>query len=343
MGIFVDGDVRWMAFSSSGSCFAIHDKKGVTVYEYSNGNIIFRLTELRVSECAYSPDGRLLACQGYRDAEGFPNKIESLIQIWDIRRNKQIYSIEYPKNPELGGLSCLKFSPDSTQLAIVRDDGLVWVIRVATGQAVHLESPSKRCYSSPASCVFFPGSEALVYTHLDEAIKIADLNAGRTMLPLNLRRQSDVFECNELIGFRPSDQKLLVAFYGNDAYHNRIEVLDARSGTRVPLVGGKRGYMWFPRNVTLSPRGDYLAAIVLKEARTFLLTQRLYTVTVWDAQTGNVISETTTDKPTSQGLVSTVFSIVFSPTGSLLVGRRNSIERIAVSSMAPEATKSSQI
>ncbi len=332
MGIRVAGEVKWMAFSSNGSRLAIHDKMGVTVYDYSNGSIVFRLTGLRVLEGAYSPDGQFLACQGYKDMEGVPDKIEPLVQIWDITRNKQLCCIEYPRNNEFGAISCLKFSPNSTQLALVRDDGLVAVIRVETGQAFHLENPSKRFYSSSPSCVFFPGSEALVYIHLDEAIKIADLDAGHSR---KLDRQLGAVEWNELIGFRPSDQKLLVVFRGKDDYHNRIDALDVRNGARAPFISGKRGYMWCPRNVTLSPSGDYLAASVLKEARSFLLTQPSYAVTVWDVRTGNVISEITTDKPTSQGLVSSVFSLAFCPAGNLLVGRRDSIEQVPVSSTAP--------
>jgi WD40 repeat protein len=225
----------------------------------------------------------------------------------------------------------MKFSPDSTQLAIVRADGLVSVIRVATGQSVLLESPRKRYCENLPSCFFLPASDALVYTYLDEAIKITCINSGRTTLSLELNIQQGVFECNQLIGYRPSDHKLLAAFNGKDDYNNQIDVLDPRNGARTPFIRGSKGYRWSPSNITLSPRGDYLAASVLKEVRSLLLIQWLCAVAVWDARTGQFISETTIDKESnSRGLVLSVFSLAFCPTGNLLVGRRGSIEQVAL-------------
>lgn len=331
MGISVAGEVRWMAFSSSGSHLAIHDEIGVTVYGYPQGNIVFKLTERPVIRCAYSPDGRLLAWEGYKEPDGPFGKIKlQSFHIWDIIRNKQICYVEFPRDYGSATLCCVKFSPDSTKLAIVCADGLVSVIRVATGQAVHIESPRKRHYLSLPSCAFFPGSDGLVYTYLTEAIKIADLNAGCTVLSLDLNTQLSAPGGGELIGFRPFDQKLLVAFYGKDDYDNRIDAVDARNGARVPFISGKRGYMWSPSNIVLSPRGDYLAAHVLKEVRSFILVQRLYVVAVWDGRTGQVISETTIDKSTTRPMVHSVFSLAFAPTGNLLVGRRDSIEQVAI-------------
>ncbi len=331
MRIPVAGEVTWMAFSSSGTRLAIHDKIGVTVCDYTQGNIIFKLDAPSALDCAYSPDGRLLACKDYEQPEGFFGKTHlQYVHIWDITRHEQVCRVEFPHDHESVALCCLKFSPDSAQLAMVREDGLVCVIRIATGQAIHLETPRKRFYSSRPSCVFFPGSDALAYTYLDEAINITDLNAGRRVLSLALDTESGVFECNHIIGFRRSDQKLLVAVNGKDDYHNRIDALDARNGTRIPFILGSRGYLWCPSHIALSPDGSYLAASVLKEVRRFVITQALYAVTVWNAVTGDVITETTTDKATSEGLVSSVFSLAFDPTGGLFVGRRDSIQQVAM-------------
>ena len=145
MGIRVAGEVTWMAFSSSGNRLAIHDKIGVTVYDYPQGNTVFKLHEPKVLRCAYSPDGRLLACEDCKQPEGSSSKTKlQSFQVWDIVRNKQICCVEFPHDYDSVTLCCMKFSPDSTQLAIVCVDGLVSVIRVATGEAVHLESPRKR-------------------------------------------------------------------------------------------------------------------------------------------------------------------------------------------------------
>ena len=318
MGVPVVGDVRWMAFSGSGSRLAVRDNNGVTVHDFRQARPIFTFVGY-ISECAFSADGLFLACGGHSVPEWL--RYLHFVQVWDVERNEIVCSLDFPPASKRLTSFHLEFSPDSSWLAVVREDGLVSVIHIATGKATYLEQRKERYFESMPSC-FFQETCVLAYTYLDEAIKMVDLNSGQTLFT---KRVDDVFE---LIGCRRTDNNILVTHHGKDDYDNQIAVIDTKRGTIAPLIRGRRGYRWSILNPTLSGTGEYLAAIVYKETRSLLLIRAVHAVTIWDVQSGALIREIIVDERTSQGLTLSVSSIVFAPAGMLLVGRRGSIEQI---------------
>ena len=151
-----------------------------------------------------------------------------------------------------------------------------------------------------------------------------DLQLGRPERAVNV---DDMFS---VIGYSRATKKILVAHHGATDYDNQITILDPWDGAIRPLIHGPRGYRWSPWPFALSASGEYLAASVFQEVRPFLFVQRRNTVTIWNVRTGEVISETITDVPTNEGLSCSVYSLVFCPTGNLLVGRRGAVEQVSL-------------
>ncbi|MCZ2114621.1 MAG: WD40 repeat domain-containing protein [Anaerolineae bacterium] len=325
MKIDLADQVQWMAFGNRGTRIAIHDNNGVKVCEYPQLNTIFALTDRHGLSCAFSPDGRTLACGTYLWSEGFIGKVERhLIEIWDVEKNEVIERVELPHKREAPTSYCLVFSPDSAWLAVVREDGLVVATHVRTRKSTYLEQPRERFFQSMPSCIFFREMCILAYTYLDEAIKLVELDSMRRIHTLKV---NNVFQ---LFGYRRSDAKMLVAKHGKDDYDNQFATMDIDSGNVVPLIEGRRGYLWSPVYPTLSPSGKYIAAVVLKETPTLLFSKPIHSVDIWDTHTGRLVSETITDKMTDKGLLQSVFSLAFASDRNLLVGKRGSIEEIVL-------------
>lgn len=331
MDISAVGQVAWMAFGRRGELLAIRDGSGVRIYDYLRRKSIFALPDQHYCDCALSPDGRFLACGMYVWSQDFIRKVErQRIDIWSVAGNDVIASVDLPHGKETPISFDLEFSPDGAWLAVVRMDGLVTATHLPTRKTIYLEQPRDQFYLSMPSCFFFPETCVLAYTYLDEAITIINLSAQQRILGLKVK---DVFQ---LIGYGRSDAKIVVGRYGQDDYDNQIAVLDTDTGSLTPLVGGGRGYRWSPSCVTLSQGGNYLAALVFKETPSLLSAKASFSVGVWDARTGSVVSEVITDNMSERGLSPSVFSLAFEPPGGkLLVGRRDSIEAMPLGAGMP--------
>lgn len=332
MTISAIGQVEWMAFDARGQLLAIRDNDGVRVYDYLRQASLIALPRT-YSRCAFSPDGRFLACDMYVWSDDFIRKVKGhRIDIWNVADKQVIASVDLAHSKEQPVLSCLEFSSDSAWLAVVRMDGLVAATHLATRQTVHLEQPREgRFFMSMPSCFFFPRTCILAYTYLDEVISFVDLSTKQRIPGL---RVNDMFQ---LVGYTPSE-RIVVAMHGKDDYDNQIAILDTDTGALLPLVGGIRGYRWSPSCVTLSQGGEYVAAIVFKETPGLLSAKATFSVGVWDARTGSALSELITDRMSERGLSPSVFSLAFSPGNRLFVGRRDAIEVIPLGAGTPSGS-----
>ena len=136
MSISTSGHVTWMAFSEDGARFALCDNKGAAVYDSPQHRLVFTHPTAH-GDCALSPDGQYLACR-IRSSPTYLTYLDH-VEVWEVGRNKCVYNNEFPPATRRGKSFCLKFSPDSARLAVVREDGLVSAINIATGQKVDIE------------------------------------------------------------------------------------------------------------------------------------------------------------------------------------------------------------
>lgn len=328
MKIELSGQIRWMAFGKNGMRFAIQDKNGVRVFDCPQLRTIFTLPDQVWSECEFSPNGRFLACGTYLWSSDFIKKVEhQLIDIWDIEAREIIGRVTLPHGSDTSISYCLKFSPDSAWLAIVREDGLVVATHLTTFEPTYLEQPRLRFFKSAPSCIFLRGTCVLAYTYLDEAIKVVELDSRRQIR--NLKVDGEY----KLIGYRQQDSKIFVARYGKDDYDNQLMLLDLDANTAVKLIGGAPGYRWSPSYPTLSPGSNYLAASVFKETSFLFFTKAIHSVDVWDASSGQLVSENITDKMTDRGLFHSVNSLAFAAENRLLIGKSGLIDEIGFKSL----------
>jgi WD40 repeat protein len=325
MTISVVGQVDWMAFGLRGELLAIRDADGVKVYDFVRDRSNPRFSAQNCSVCALSQDERLLACGMYMWSEDFIRRvIGQRVEVWDLERSKVIATIELPHATEVPISTAIEFSSSSEWLAVVRMDGLVSATYLPTRQTIRIEESRDRFFLSHPSCFFFPDTRILAYTYLDETITIIDLDTRQRILTLKV---SDTFR---LIGHGRADSKIIAARYGNDDYNNQIGLMDTDTGAFTPLVGGGRGYRWSPSSIQLSRGGDYLAAVIFKEAPSLFSAKATFSVGVWNARTGATVCEVVTDNMTEHGLSPSVFSLAFAPAGKLLIGRQNSIEALSI-------------
>lgn len=326
MKIDLSKHVSWIAFGNNGTRIAIQDDCRLRICNYPQLETVFERPDLARAQCALSPNGRILVCGTYLWSGDYFKKVErQLIEVWDVDKNAVIGRIKLPHSRENPVSSKLIISHDNNWIAVVREDGLVVSIHIGSCRVTQIENPQERFFKSMPSGIFVDETSVLAYTYLDESIRLIELGSMRHIRTIN------VHDILQIFGYRITDNKILVVRYGKDDYDNQITSLDIETGHLIPIIRGKRGYLWSPGYTALSPNSKYIAALVFKETPYFLVSKPIHSIDIWDAYTGRLISETITDQMTKNGLTLSVFSLAFASDDKLFAGKSGSIERISIS------------
>ena len=198
----------------------------------------------------WSPDGRRFVTEGPEES--------GIVDIRDADTGASLLSF---KGHDVD-INDVAFSPDGSLLATTGDDGALRVWDPTTGDLVfeHVEGDGNDIVWAPA---FSPDSHVVVATWFgDESVRGYDVRSGAEVLHL-------AYPESFSNAFSP-DGKLLALGLRADGL---VRILDAHSGQMVRTL--QLPTLWFPRDVTFSPDGRWLATTT-EDGR----------VIVWDVATG---------------------------------------------------------
>lgn len=320
-----------LAFSRDGRKLAVLGRRGrpamstTVIYDVKSRAMVARLTTCfpMGARLAFTPDGKRLLCA---TADG-------TLRILDVVGQGEPTVLVSPEN----AMSCLAVSPDGTRVVAGGDSGVVLVRDTASGKVLQqfaVEHP-------PVLCLTFLDRGATVLTIDRDQASFWDASAGK--LKTSRRPHPGGFYAAAISG----DGSLL-ASYGNDsgprythfavfacpamtpvfsvyrdkAIHdmaispdNAVVAVAGQSSDEIALcsvktgeVQGKvHGYRYKPGGLAFSPDGKLLVVGSSKQGRR----SATYPVTVYDAKTGDLVSEYAEHK-------AYVTSVVFSPDSQLV-------------------------
>jgi WD40 repeat protein/serine/threonine protein kinase len=227
---------------------------------------------------AFSPDGKRFATAGQRSR--MPR-----IKVCDTETGQEIYTFQR-HTAEITGLA---FSPDSQRLASSSNDHTLRLWDLQTGEEIRA---LKGHTAHVMSVAFSPDGKRLASAAEDRTLKLWDAQKHPDTLTLRGNR----------IAFSPDFKRL-----ASVSPDNMVMVWDAQTGQETLSLKGHTNDI---RCMAFSPDGKRLVS----GSATWNATKRVFVaaeVTVWDAQTGQVLR-------VLKGHTSKVNSVVFSPDGKRL-------------------------
>jgi WD40 repeat protein len=238
------GGVTSVAFSPDGTRLASTSKdRTVRIWDPVTGGLCRTLSGYshNTETAAFSPDGRILATGDWGGR----------IRLWDTRSWAELGA---PRDENLGGISCVAFSPDGKSLAGSGEKGMtIW--RLSPGERTGADRPRPtfelmvRVAASMSVCfAFSPDGELVAFVYQFRGVHLWDLT-NRREVPL---RGPDLLSGYGNLSFRPGGREL--AFVTSRGIG---EVWDTTAGTRV-LSLGDDGAFASPTS-SISPGGRWFA------------------------------------------------------------------------------------
>jgi WD40 repeat protein/tRNA A-37 threonylcarbamoyl transferase component Bud32 len=213
--------------------------------------VTFRLRGNRISQVAFSPDGRLLAASGGRVVGGRGPEWGE-IKVWDTTTGKEVFS-----RTEDRLVSGLAFSPDGQRLASASKEVVVW--EPASGREV------LRLPGAGGRVAFSPDGKRLAAVSGLATAAVYDAATGRQLFSL----KGHSLEITG-VSFSPNGQQLATS-----CRDGTIKMWDAATGRPTRSLQGHAGPVG---SVRFSPDGQRLASTGTDQ-----------TVRMWDATTGQMI------------------------------------------------------
>ncbi len=309
----LEGDsysVKSVSFSPDGAYLASGGNDGAKLWDISTG----KCTKMGGRELvAYSPDGRHLAYNNYKDGidiweiesakivktfGGHTNFVYSvsfapdgkslasgsgdhLIKIWDASNAKQIKTFK----GHTSVVASVAYSPNGKYLASGSRNNTIKIWDVATGECIHTLEGHKDFINSVA---YSPNGKYLASASGDTTIKIWEIATGECTKTLEGHT-----EPVKTVSFSPDGKYL-----ASGSLDKTVKIWDARSGKCVKTLTGD---YYNIAVVAYSPDGAYLAS------------GDRFDIRIWETKTGNCIK-------TLKGHRGLIDSIVYSPNGKYLAG-----------------------
>jgi WD40 repeat protein len=203
---------------------------------------------------AFNPDGTRLATANYGRR----------VDVWDTTTGGLVYKLPHPGGFALG----VAFSPDGRRLASASEDKIVRVWDPTTGREVL----GLRGHKGSCGCVAFsPDSRRLASASTDGTIRVWDgtpLRGDEDQETPTLQHSDEIWS----VAVSPDGQKIVSAGWSTLA-----TVWDVQTGHESAKSSGHRNVVFC---VTWQPDGRRIASAGIDG--------ELFTVKVWDAQTGVV-------------------------------------------------------
>jgi WD40 repeat protein len=267
---------RWvdgLAFCPDGTMIAAgtpdSESRGVLLFDVASGKLMRNFAVpavryLKFSTLTFSPDGKLLAVQ-----------IDDLnsgggVALWDVASGRLVHRLR----GLFGDASCLKFSPDSRQLAASSSwYSTMCVWNVATGEP--LSAGLSGHVRPPNTFRFLPGDKRLATSGDDETVRIWNLADSRQERVMQHVRNEHAWDCM----IRGMDVSPDGKYVASSSCDDTVRVWDADTGREVYRLPG-HGHYGGNRAVRFTPDGKQFAS--------WGDDMRVY---VWDVATGKAAQE----------------------------------------------------
>ncbi|KAJ3505645.1 hypothetical protein NMY22_g17510 [Coprinellus aureogranulatus] len=223
----------------------------------------FRRTHRVVRSVCFTRDGNKVISGSY----------DGTVRIWDTE-NIQMGS--GPPPARIGPVCCVRFSPDGTRLVSGVSDNTLGVWDVETGHRVR--GPLRGHTGEVVSVDFSPDGRRIVSGSHDATVRVWDLESGETVLgPLAPR--TTWFVTGSTVCFSPDGKRIAAGTRRPVGPPAVIEIWDGDTGDKVRTLVPLEGLLGRGTSVSFSPCG-----------RTIASSSDGYTITVWDTETGAVLS-----------------------------------------------------
>lgn len=246
------------ALSPDGSLIASTGHSEVRLWDADSLRLVRTLEHCLVQDCAFSPDGRLLASVS----------LNGTLRVWDVPSGKHIST----KNACRTLHACV-FSPDSSLLTLGYENILHrWPMTSDRSDSGNLFVREGRSgYMS--FCTVSPDGGRTVYPRYFLGLQVWDVFSGEIILTLD-GHPGHVSSCT----FSPDGRFVLAA--GED---DLIWLWEADTGEQVHILSGHTAYVW---ECTFTPDGRRIVSVSKDK-----------TLRVWDVETGEMTEYLTFESP----------------------------------------------
>ena len=282
----VDAGSRVVAFSPDGKLLATNRQEDICVWDAKTGALL-RLVPTHAAQInsVCFTDNTTLAAAG----NGQPGPFE----FWDAATGKRIAEVAASKY-----VGSLTSSPDRKRLAAAYEDKIrIWDMLSAAKVDAHTDVLIEVGRSSFQNhLTFSPDGKTLAAIGLDNVVRLWDLSTGKRLLGFSDAHSGRVVS----VAFHPDGRKVLTS-----GQEGSVRLWDPTTGKQLRLYqNDSKLNVWSVS--ALSPDGKIVAAGNLTVGNG----NRIYSCTVWDANTGRQIRAV----PCSPG----VHALAFTPNGEKL-------------------------
>ncbi len=240
-------------FNPNGTLLATGSVDGtVKLWNLETGNLIRTIAHHRVSQVAFSPDGRLLATAGAAD---------NTVKVWDVESGQLIFTLE----GHLERVHSVKFSPDGTQIATGSSDDTAKLWDVNKGLEVMTFEGHK---NDVLSVDFALNGACLVTTGADATARVWTTKSGQETRVL----EDETNSMYPTIAIGPNGRLLAWA-----SWEAPVTLWDLESGDKIATF------------ISTDPEGGIAHLDFSPDGKCIATSLMSGVLEIWDIETGSMI------------------------------------------------------